>query len=107
MFKTLVSVLDDGFQWGKSFEADCLMILKDMRYPYPEQVGKTALGAPGSPTTWPTILSMLNWMVELAKVSILICLLHSHHNMVECDSLNEHSSNFSLLFDCIDPLRLA
>jgi kinetochore protein NDC80 len=71
MFKFLVTeVLDPGFVWGKSFESDCVQILRDMRYPTPEQVGKTALSAAGAPNTWPPILAMLNWLVELSRVSI-------------------------------------
>lgn len=51
---------------AKGFEAECVQVLKDLKYP--TDVGKTALGAPGSPTNWPTILVMLVWLSELAKV---------------------------------------
>lgn len=51
---------------AKGFEAECVQVLKDLRYP--TDVGKTALGAPGSPTNWPTILVMLVWLSELSKV---------------------------------------
>lgn len=68
MFKFLITdVLDPGFVWGKSFESDCVQILRDMKYPTPEQVGKTALSAAGAPNTWPPILAMLNWLVELSR----------------------------------------
>ncbi|KAH8089079.1 HEC/Ndc80p family-domain-containing protein [Filobasidium floriforme] len=50
---------------AKGFEAECVQVLKDLKYP--TDVGKTALGAPGSPTNWPTILVMLVWLSELAK----------------------------------------
>jgi SMC interacting uncharacterized protein involved in chromosome segregation len=53
---------------AKGFEAECVQVLKDLKYP--TDVGKTALGAPGSPTNWPTILVMLVWLSELAKVSL-------------------------------------
>ena len=50
---------------AKGFEAECVQVLKDLRYP--TDVGKTALGAPGSPTNWPTILVMLVWLAELSR----------------------------------------
>jgi len=53
---------------AKGFEAECVQVLKDLKYP--TDVGKTALGAPGSPTNWPTILVMLVWLSELSKVSL-------------------------------------
>lgn len=71
LFKFLVTdALDPGFIWGKSFESDVMQILRDMRYPTPEQVGKTALSAAGAPNNWPQILAMLNWLVELSRVRV-------------------------------------
>lgn len=60
-----------GFPWGKKFEDDCLAIMRDLRYPVMDAVGKTALTAPGSPNAWPNVLAMLNWMVDLCKVRTL------------------------------------
>lgn len=54
---------------AKSFEADCNALLKDLKYPAAESCGKTALGAPGTPQNWPHMLAMLNWLVDLCKVS--------------------------------------
>lgn len=67
IFTFLVRELDPSFVWGKSFESDCQTILRDMRYPSPEQISKTSLGAAGGPTAWPALLAMLNWLVDLAK----------------------------------------
>lgn len=71
----LVKELDPSFVWGKSFESDCMTIMRDMRYPSPEQISKTSLGAAGGPTAWPALLAMLNWLVDLARVSLsfLLC----------------------------------
>jgi kinetochore protein NDC80 len=68
IFTHLIRVLFDGDYAFKSFETDCISLLKDLRYPGTEQCGKTALGAPGSPQHWPHLLAMLNWLVELCKV---------------------------------------
>lgn len=50
---------------AKGFEQECVQVLRDLKYP--ADVGKTALGAPGSPTNWPTILVMLVWLADLAR----------------------------------------
>lgn len=61
-----------GFPWGKKFEDDCIAIMRDLRYPVMDAVGKTALTAPGSPNAWPNVLAMLNWMVDLCNVSCTV-----------------------------------
>lgn len=71
IFKFLIGFLVDGFVWGKSFEQDCWQLLRDLKYPSPDTCGKTALAAPGAPTHWPALLAMLNWFVDLCRVSIL------------------------------------
>ncbi|RXK42235.1 hypothetical protein M231_00593 [Tremella mesenterica] len=68
IFRFLVQdLLDPGMTWGKKFEDDCLQVLKDLKYPSPEGLGRTALGAAGDPQQWPKLLSMLNWLVELCR----------------------------------------
>lgn len=68
----LVQILfEGGFAWAKTFEMDCNTLLKDLKYPGLEACGKTALGAPGTPLNWPPMLAMLNWLVDLCKVSTL------------------------------------
>lgn len=69
VFKYLVNqFIDAQFVWGRKFEDDALQLLRDVRYPALQSVGKTALGAPGAEGNWPNMLAMLNWVVELAKV---------------------------------------
>ena len=69
MFRFIINdMIDPSLQWTKKFEDDCLMILKDLKYPAMETMGKTALGAPGTPQHWPMFLAMLSWLVELCKV---------------------------------------
>ena len=69
IFRFLVSeLLDPGMVWGKKFEDDCILVLKDLRYPSMDTLGKTALVTAGDPQQWPKLLAMLNWMVDLCKV---------------------------------------
>ena len=73
MVKYLVQKLfSGGYTWLKGFEMDCNTLLKDLKYPAAESCGKTALGAPGTPQNWPHMLAMLNWLVDLCKVSTAI-----------------------------------
>ncbi|OXC84438.1 kinetochore protein NDC80 [Cryptococcus neoformans AD1-7a] len=68
IFKFLVNdLVDPGAAWGKKFEDDTLSILKDLKYPGMDSVSKTALTAPGAPQSWPNMLAMLNWLVDLCK----------------------------------------
>ncbi|KAK8846723.1 hypothetical protein IAR55_005810 [Kwoniella newhampshirensis] len=60
-------LIDPGMTWGKKFEDDALAVLKDLRYPGLESISKTAFTAPGAPQSWPGMLAMLNWLVELCK----------------------------------------
>lgn len=71
IFKFLVNdLVDPGAAWGKKFEDDTLSILKDLKYPGMDSVSKTALTAPGAPQSWPNMLAMLNWLVDLCKASL-------------------------------------
>ena len=67
VFRFLVQDYTDASSWTKNFENDAIAILKDLRYPAMDGVGKTAFGAPGSPNHWGHLLAMLNWLVELNK----------------------------------------
>lgn len=68
IFKFLVQDFTDATNFGKKFEDEALGILKDLRYPNMEGMGKTAFSAPGSPSHWLYMTAMLNWLVELNKV---------------------------------------
>ena len=70
IFRFLVSdFVDPQTAWNRKFEDDAIQILKDLRYPSMEHCGKTALAAPGGTLNWPGVLAMLDWLVELNKVS--------------------------------------
>lgn len=63
------SFIDEGYPWNRKFEDDCVQVLKDLRYPGLEGISKTTLGSLGSGSTWMVLVGMLNWLVELCKVS--------------------------------------
>ena len=69
IFRFLIQdLVDPGMVWSKKFEDDAINLLKDLRYPAMETIGRTGLGAPGG-RDWPPLLAMLSWMIELCKVS--------------------------------------
>lgn len=61
-------IMGTGFPWSKKVEDDFIAILRDLKYPAMDNIGKTALTAPGG-SNWPHVLAMLNWLVEICKVS--------------------------------------
>ncbi|BEI98500.1 hypothetical protein CcaverHIS631_0307990 [Cutaneotrichosporon cavernicola] len=68
LFRFLATgLVGPNYPWGKSFEKDCLSILRDLHYPVLDTLSKTAVTAPGSHQSWPLILAMLDWMVGLCK----------------------------------------
>lgn len=68
-FKFLAEELvGPGLVWTKKFDDDCLAMLRDLKYPAIETLGRSALGAAGSERNWPLMLAMLSWMVDLCKV---------------------------------------
>lgn len=50
------------------FEDDILSILKLLKYPYSNEITRSQLTAV-TPHTWPVILSMISWMVDLIRRS--------------------------------------
>ncbi|OCF41822.1 hypothetical protein I317_04332 [Kwoniella heveanensis CBS 569] len=80
IFRFLVNdVINVGMVWGKKFDDDANTVLKDLRYPSMESFTKTSFTAPGSPQSWPNLLAMLNWLVELCKA-------HDNWNDSDCTS---------------------
>lgn len=78
IFKFLYSQLDPSFDFGKKFEDEVPALLKGIRYPYAGDISKSSLLAVGSIHAWPSLLAMLNWMVELIMVKRDILLGRSH-----------------------------
>lgn len=70
LFKFIISeFLDPSKQWtDKSIDTDITSVLKDLRYPFLGDLGKTVLSAPGAERSWEKVVAMLNWLVELCRV---------------------------------------
>jgi kinetochore protein NDC80 len=65
IFKFLYAQLDPHFTFTKKFEEEVPVLIKALRYPFADQINKSNLFTVGSLHAWPTLLAMLQWMVEL------------------------------------------
>lgn len=65
-FKFLLLRLDYPIS-DKGFEEDLLSFLQLLNCPV--KINKSALKAPGTPHTWPTILAVLYWLAQFASVN--------------------------------------
>ncbi|KAJ1901969.1 kinetochore-associated Ndc80 complex subunit ndc80 [Kickxella alabastrina] len=69
IFRFLYAQLDPRYVYGyqKKFEDDALHILRGIHYPYVGNISKSHIYSAGSMSTWPGLLAMLLWMVELIE----------------------------------------
>ncbi|ADM12402.1 chromosome segregation protein [Encephalitozoon intestinalis ATCC 50506] len=65
IFKFLYGFVDD-FVFSSRFEDEVVNVMKNLRYPYCGEITKSQLSAI-TPHTWPVILSMCSWLVELIR----------------------------------------
>lgn len=63
IFKFLYGFIDDSM-FSSRFEDEVVTVMRNLRYPYCGEITKSQLSAI-TPHTWPVILSMCNWVVEL------------------------------------------
>lgn len=70
IFEFLVRSLDPAhdFKEGARFEDVFVPALKALKYPYAHQIDNKWLAAPASMHSWPSLLGVLHWLVELCKV---------------------------------------
>ncbi|KAK2460548.1 hypothetical protein APHAL10511_007018 [Amanita phalloides] len=70
IFFFLVEILDPGYTSleGARFEDEFVPALKAVRYPYAHQIDNKWLAAPASMHSWPSLLGVLHWLVELCKL---------------------------------------
>lgn len=70
IFQWLYMRLDQNYMFssGKP-ETEVLPLLTNLKYPYVATITRTQLTAVGSQNTWPAMLGMLHWLMELAKVT--------------------------------------
>ncbi|KAJ1959164.1 kinetochore-associated Ndc80 complex subunit ndc80, partial [Dipsacomyces acuminosporus] len=67
IFKFLYAQLDPRYVYQKKFEDEALNILRGIRYPYVSNISKSQLFSAGSMSSWPGLLAMLLWLVELIE----------------------------------------
>ncbi|KAI9232773.1 MAG: HEC/Ndc80p family-domain-containing protein [Podila humilis] len=68
VFKFLYNKLEPGFEFQKRFEEEVPILLKTMRYPAADSISRTTLYAVGTPHSWPNMLALLGWMVDLITI---------------------------------------
>lgn len=71
IFQHLISLLDPQwpFRPQQRWEEQFLPPLKALRYPYVGSIDLRWLATPAAPHSWPTLLGVLHWVVEIGKVS--------------------------------------
>ena len=65
IFQWLYLRIDPNYVFVKKFEDEVMSCLKALRYPFADQMARSAITAVGSQTSWPGMLGMLHWMTEL------------------------------------------
>lgn len=76
IFYHLVGLIDPGhlFNTSARFEDEFMLSLKALKYPYVNQIDVKWLVSPAAMHSWPSLLGMLHWLVEIAKVSSIFSL---------------------------------
>ena len=69
MFLFLYKQLDPSYHLVKKFEDEVPVMMKALKYPFAGEISKSQLQAVGSMHTWPSLLAMLVWMIELIMAS--------------------------------------
>ncbi|KAJ2787689.1 kinetochore-associated Ndc80 complex subunit ndc80 [Coemansia interrupta] len=72
IFRFLYTQLDPRYSFTKKFVDEALSVLRGIRYPYVGNITKSHIYAAGSMSTWPGLLAMLLWMVELIEAVSLM-----------------------------------
>lgn len=71
VFQHLIECLDPiwSFKSEQRFEEQFMQALRAMKYPYIGQIDLKWLPTPAAMHSWPSLLGMLHWLVELCRVS--------------------------------------
>ncbi|OAX41313.1 hypothetical protein K503DRAFT_863957 [Rhizopogon vinicolor AM-OR11-026] len=72
MFQHLVTIVDPAYPFDARlrFEDEFQPALKALRYPFAAQIDNKWLAAPGSMHSWPALLAVLHWLVEMGKARL-------------------------------------
>lgn len=67
MFQFLYHCIDPSYRFQKNIDVEVGPLLQQLRYPFAKNISKSALSAVGG-NSWTTILGMLHWLMNLAKM---------------------------------------
>ncbi|KAG6829987.1 hypothetical protein H0H87_009594 [Tephrocybe sp. NHM501043] len=86
IFDFLVVMLDPQhpFIQGARFEDEFVPALKALRYPFAHQIDNKWLAAPASMHSWPSLLGVLHWLVEMCKAPV--SKLQNENGLLTADS---------------------
>ncbi|KAF9921409.1 kinetochore-associated Ndc80 complex subunit ndc80 [Linnemannia zychae] len=86
IFKFLYLKMEPGYEFQKKFEDEVPVLLKTMRYPAADSISKTSLYTVGTPHSWPNMLALLGWMVDV------IMIIDKYNELVEAQQMsNAHN----------------
>jgi len=70
IFETLVLTVDPFYPFveGSRLEEEFVPALRALRYPFSQLIDQRWLAAVASPHSWPSLLGVLHWLVEVCKV---------------------------------------
>ncbi|KAG6920000.1 hypothetical protein DXG01_013349 [Tephrocybe rancida] len=107
IFDFLVLTLDPSHPLGQGarFEDEFVPALKALRYPFAHQIDNKWLAAPASMHSWPSLLGVLHWLVEMCKLrGDYLC--SSHPTLQNPDDVPEEFDDLcdhrALAFDYFD-----
>ena len=69
IFRQLVLIIDDGYNFPDNvpLQDEVLQTLRALEYPYVASLDSKWFAAPASMHSWPSLLGVLHWLVELGK----------------------------------------
>lgn len=70
IFRQLVLIIDDAYKFPDNvgLNDEVLTALRALDYPYVSSLDSKWFAAPASMHSWPSLLGVLHWLVELGKV---------------------------------------
>lgn len=101
MFKHVYRVCIDEeykFDEGKKFDDETQQLLRDLQYPFFEDLTKTKLMAAGSHQNWPVCLAMLDWIVRMGTMLNSV----GYGPLERTDDNELHAIFFPYLWRCYD-----
>ncbi|KAF9973170.1 kinetochore-associated Ndc80 complex subunit ndc80 [Actinomortierella ambigua] len=86
IFRFMYYRLEPRYEFLRGFEDEVPELLKTMKYPVPETIAKRSLSAVGAPHSWPNILALLGWMMDV------ILVFEKYKEDIELQALENHQN---------------